>query len=176
MLLWMFVLAVFNYFIFKLYNKQNFIFILKTLEIQSLINLGFLTFIIFTSNPFVRLIPAPNDGMGFNPILQDPALAIHPPLLYIGYVGFSAAFSLGIAAMNTHENEMVPWYRYMKPFVLISWTFLTIGIAFGSIWAYYELGWGGWWFWDPVENASLMPWLLGTALLQSLIALSKFLT
>jgi len=173
MLLWMFVLAVFNYFIFKLYNKQNFIFILKTLEIQSLINLGFLTFIIFTSNPFVRLIPAPNDGMGFNPILQDPALAIHPPLLYIGYVGFSATFSFAIAALTLNDKDNIFWYSYMRPFALTAWTFLTIGIAFGSIWAYYELGWGGWWFWDPVENASFMPWLLGTALLHSLIVVNK---
>ena len=109
------------------------------------------------------------DGLGFNPILQDPALAIHPPFLYIGYVGLSAAFSMSIATLNLHNNEKIIWYNYMKPFVAAAWTFLTLGIALGSIWAYYELGWGGWWFWDPVENASFMPWLLGTALLHSLI-------
>lgn len=113
------------------------------------------------------------NGLGFNPILQDPALAIHPPLLYLGYVGFSAAFSFSVATLRSNYDEKIFWYNYMKPFVLIAWTFLTIGIAFGSIWAYYELGWGGWWFWDPVENASFMPWLLGTALLHSLITVEK---
>ena len=113
------------------------------------------------------------NGLGFNPILQDPALAIHPPLLYIGYVGFSAVFSLSVATLTSPSSEKIAWYKYMKPFVLIAWTFLTIGIAFGSIWAYYELGWGGWWFWDPVENASFMPWLIGTALLHSLITVEK---
>jgi len=173
MLLWILVLAIFNYFIFKIKDKNNALFISKSLTYQGIIIAGFLLFTLITSNPFQRIFPIPQDGMGFNPILQDPALAIHPPLLYIGYVGFSAAFSLGIAAMNTHENEMVPWYRYMKPFVLAAWTFLTIGITFGSIWAYYELGWGGFWFWDPVENASFMPWLLGTALIHSLIVVDK---
>jgi len=111
--------------------------------------------------------------LGFNPILQVPALALHPPLFYIGYVGFSAAFSLSIATLTLRNNEKIPWYIYMKPFVMASWSFLTIGIALGSVWAYYELGWGGWWFWDPVENASFMPWLLGTALLHSLIIVEK---
>ena len=111
--------------------------------------------------------------MGFNPILQDPALAVHPPLLYIGYVGFSAAFSMSVAALSLENKEKIFWYNYMKPFVVASWTFLTIGIALGSVWAYYELGWGGWWFWDPVENASFMPWLIGTALLHSLIIVEK---
>jgi cytochrome c-type biogenesis protein CcmF len=119
------------------------------------------------------MFPVELNGMGFNPILQDPALAIHPPLLYIGYVGFSAAFSLGIASMSVSEKERVNWHSYMKPFVVAAWSFLTLGIALGSIWAYYELGWGGWWFWDPVENASLMPWLLGTALIHSLITVEK---
>ncbi|HJO76309.1 MAG TPA: cytochrome c-type biogenesis CcmF C-terminal domain-containing protein, partial [Pelagibacteraceae bacterium] len=114
-----------------------------------------------------------DNGLGFNPILQDPALAIHPPLLYVGYVGFSAAFSFAVATMNLKEEENIYWYYYMKPFVIAAWTFLTIGIAFGSLWAYYELGWGGWWFWDPVENASFMPWLLGTALIHSLIVVEK---
>ena len=173
MLLWMLVLTIFNYFIFKLYNQTNSIFISKTLETQAFIIIGFLLFTLFTSNPFERILPAQPNGLGFNPILQDPALAIHPPLLYIGYVGFSAAFSLSIATLSLRNNEKIPWYIYMKPFVMAAWTFLTIGIALGSVWAYYELGWGGWWFWDPVENASFMPWLLGTALLHSLIIVEK---
>ncbi len=173
MLLWIAVLTLFNYFIFKLYNKTNYKFISKSLEFQAFITIGFVVFTIFTSNPFQKIFPIPNDGLGFNPILQDPALAIHPPLLYIGYVGFSAAFSMAIATLKLNTNESVSWFNYMKPFVLISWTFLSIGIALGSIWAYYELGWGGWWFWDPVENASFMPWLLGTALLHSLIIVEK---
>ena len=141
-------LTIFNYFIFKLFNKKNSIFILKTLEVQAFISIGFILFTVLTSNPFDRIFPAQPDGLGFNPILQDPALAIHPPLLYVGYVGFSAAFSLSIATLSLNNNEKIPWYNYMKPFVLAAWTFLTIGIALGSIWAYYELGWGGWWFWD----------------------------
>ena len=173
MLLWILVLTIFNYFIFKLYNKKNFIFISKALEIQALISLGFIVFTIFTSNPFERIIPTQVNGLGFNPILQDPALAIHPPLLYIGYVGFSAAFSISIATLVLENGKKFPWYKYMKPFVMVAWTFLTIGIALGSLWAYYELGWGGWWFWDPVENASFMPWLIGTALLHSLIIVEK---
>ena len=173
MLLWMLVLTIFNYFIFKLYNQINSTFISKALETQAFIIIGFLLFTLLTSNPFERILPAQPNGLGFNPILQDPALAIHPPLLYIGYVGFSAAFSLSIATLSLRNNEKIPWYIYMKPFVIAAWTFLTIGIAFGSVWAYYELGWGGWWFWDPVENASFMPWLLGTALLHSLIIVEK---
>ena len=173
MLLWILVLTLFNYFIFKLFNKKNSVFISKTLEIQAFITIGFILFTVLTSNPFERMIPAQANGLGFNPILQDPALAIHPPLLYIGYVGFSATFSMAVATLSLNNSEKIPWYNYMKPFVVAAWTFLTVGIALGSIWAYYELGWGGWWFWDPVENASFMPWLLGTALLHSLIVVEK---
>ena len=173
MLLWILVLTIFNYFIFKLYNEKNSIFISKTLETQSFITTGFILFTVLTSNPFEIISPTQADGLGFNPILQDPALAIHPPLLYIGYVGFSAAFSISIATLALENNEKIAWHSYMKPFVVAAWTFLTIGIAFGALWAYYELGWGGWWFWDPVENASFMPWLLGTALLHSLITVEK---
>ena len=173
MLLWILVLTLFNYFIFKLFNKKNSVFISKTLEIQAFITIGFILFTVLTSNPFERMIPAQANGLGFNPILQDPALAIHPPLLYIGYVGFSAAFSISVATLSLNNSEKIPWYNYMKPFVVAAWTFLTIGIALGAVWAYYELGWGGWWFWDPVENASFMPWLLGTALLHSLIIVEK---
>ena len=173
MLLWILVLTIFNYFLFRLYNKENSIFISKTLETQAFITIGFILFTILTSNPFERMTTTQENGLGFNPILQDPALAIHPPLLYVGYVGLSAAFSISIATLSLKNNEKIPWYNYMKPFVMAAWTFLTIGIALGSIWAYYELGWGGWWFWDPVENASFMPWLLGTALLHSLIIVEK---
>ena len=173
MLLWILVLTIFNFFIFKLYNQTNSKFVSKVLETQALITVGFVLFTILTSNPFERMDVAQTDGLGFNPILQDPALAIHPPLLYMGYVGFSAAFSISIATLALENNEKIPWYSYMKPFVVAAWTFLTIGIALGALWAYYELGWGGWWFWDPVENASFMPWLLGTALLHSLITVEK---
>ena len=173
MLLWILVLTIFNYFISRFYNNSNFNFITKALETQALIIIGFILFTIFTSNPFERIFPIPENGLGFNPILQDPALAIHPPLLYVGYVGFSAAFSLSVATLYLNNTEKIAWYNYIKPFVLAAWTFLTIGIALGSVWAYYELGWGGWWFWDPVENASFMPWLLGTALLHSLIIVEK---
>ena len=173
MLLWILILTLFNYFLFKFYNLKNSKFILKSLETQALITFGFSLFSLLTSNPFEKITPIPENGLGFNPILQDPALAIHPPLLYIGYVGFSAVFSLSIATLNLDKNSDIQWFKYMKPFVVVAWTFLTIGIAFGSLWAYYELGWGGWWFWDPVENASFMPWLLGTALLHSLIIVEK---
>ena len=173
MLLWILVLTIFNYFIFKLYNEKNFILITKSLNIQSAVTIGFILFTVLTSNPFEIASVAHEEGLGFNPILQDPALAIHPPLLYIGYVGFSATFAISVATLSLENNKNIPWHLYMKPFAIIAWTFLTIGIAFGSIWAYYELGWGGWWFWDPVENASLMPWLLGTALIHSLITVEK---
>src|SRR5690606_22963901 len=139
---------------------------------QGLIGAAFLAFILFTSNPFLRLDPAPFEGQGLNPILQDPGLAFHPPFLYLGYVGFSMAFSFAIAALI--EGRVDPaWARWVRPWTLAAWTALTIGIAMGSWWAYYELGWGGWWFWDPVENASLMPWLVGTALLHSAIVAEK---
>ena len=173
MLLWIFVLTIFNYFIYKLYNKKNISFVSKALETQSLIIIGFSLFTVLTSNPFTITNEVNVDGLGFNPILQDPALSIHPPFLYIGYVGFSAAFSLSIAALLDNNINNIKWHIYMKPFVMIAWTFLTLGITLGSVWAYYELGWGGWWFWDPVENASFMPWLLGVALIHSLITVEK---
>ena len=174
MLLWILVLSIFNFLIFKLCNKQNLNYIYKTLQIQGFIIFGFMLFTILTSNPFRKVESFQSEGLGFNPILQDPALAIHPPFLYIGYVGFSAAFSLAIATLISQTKiANVPWHQYIKIFVMIAWTFLTIGIALGSIWAYYELGWGGWWFWDPVENASFIPWLLGTALIHSLMIVEK---
>ena len=142
------------------------------LSVQSSIAVAFLLFILLTSNPFLRVNPPPADGSGLNPILQDPALAFHPPFLYTGYVGFSIAFSFAIAALIEGRIDAA-WARWVRPWTLAAWMCLTIGIAMGSWWAYYELGWGGWWFWDPVENASFMPWLAGTALLHSALVMEK---
>ena len=142
------------------------------LAMQSLLAAAFLGFTLFTSNPFQRLVPAPFEGQDLNPILQDIGLAIHPPLLYTGYVGFSICFSFAIAALISGKIDAA-WARWVRPWTLFSWAFLTLGIAMGSYWAYYELGWGGWWFWDPVENASFMPWLAGTALLHSALVMEK---
>lgn len=144
----------------------------RVLAVQALIGLGFLAFILFTSNPFERLFPAPADGNGLNPLLQDPGLAFHPPILYLGYVGFSVTYAFAIAALLEGRVD-VAWARWVRPWTLAAWCFLTLGIALGSWWAYYILGWGGFWFWDPVENASLMPWLAGTALLHSAVVVEK---
>jgi len=147
---------------------------LKTLvlSVQGVLGASFIGFSLFTSNPFTRLNPAPFEGADLNPILQDVGLAIHPPLLYIGYVGFSVCFSFAIAALISGRVDAA-WARWVRPWTVASWVFLTLGISMGSYWAYYELGWGGWWFWDPVENASLMPWLAGTALMHSAIVMEK---
>ena len=145
--------------------------LLATLGGQAVIGLGFYAFLLFASNPFARLDPAPAEGRGLNPLLQDPGLAFHPPTLYLGYVGLSVAFSFAIGALVTRDVGPA-FARAMRPWVLAAWIFLTIGITAGSYWAYYELGWGGWWFWDPVENASLMPWLAATALLHSVTVLA----
>ncbi len=144
----------------------------RILAIQGMVSAGFLAFSLFTSNPFQRLSTIPLDGKGLNPILQDPGLAIHPPMLYLGYVGLSMAFAFAVAALITGEVDRM-WAKWMRPWVIAAWSALTCGIALGSWWAYYELGWGGWWFWDPVENASLMPWLAATALLHSAIVVEK---
>ncbi|MFP6733393.1 MAG: heme lyase CcmF/NrfE family subunit [Rhodospirillales bacterium] len=144
----------------------------RVLAVQALIGIGILAFILFTSNPFARLSPAPFDGSGLNPLLQDPGLAFHPPLLYLGYVGLSTTFSFAAAALIEGRIDAA-WARWVRPWTLAAWGFLTGGIALGSWWAYYELGWGGWWFWDPVENASFMPWLAATALLHSAIVSEK---
>jgi cytochrome c-type biogenesis protein CcmF len=144
----------------------------RVLAVQGMIGVGFLSFILFTSNPFLRLAEAPPDGRGMNPILQDPGLAIHPPFLYTGYVGFSIAFSFAVAALLEGRVDAA-WARWVRPWTLAAWCALTAGICLGSWWAYYELGWGGWWAWDPVENASFMPWLVGTALLHSAIVVEK---
>jgi cytochrome c-type biogenesis protein CcmF len=144
----------------------------RALSVQATISFGFLLFILFTSNPFQRVDPAPLNGAGLNPLLQDPGLAFHPPFLYLGYVGFSMAFSFAIAALLEGRVDAA-WARWVRPWTLLAWCALTLGIAMGSWWAYYTLGWGGWWYWDPVENASFMPWLSGTALLHSSIVVEK---
>jgi len=144
----------------------------RVLGVMGLVSIGFLLFTLLTSNPFARVLPAPLEGRDLNPLLQDPGLAIHPPMLYLGYVGFSVAFAFAIAAMLSGRLDTA-WARWSRPWTNVAWLFLTIGIALGSWWAYYELGWGGWWFWDPVENASFMPWLVGTALMHSLAATEK---
>jgi cytochrome c-type biogenesis protein CcmF len=142
------------------------------LAVQAMISTAFLLFVLGTSNPFARVVQAPLEGQDLNPLLQDPGLAIHPPLLYLGYVGFSMAFSFAVAALIEGRVDAA-WARWVRPWTLMAWCFLTLGIAMGSYWAYYELGWGGFWFWDPVENASLMPWLSGTALLHSAVVMEK---
>ena len=144
----------------------------RVLAVMGLISAGFLSFLIFTSNPFERLIPAAMDGRDLNPLLQDPGLIFHPPLLYMGYVGFSVAFAFATAALIGGHLDSA-WARWSRPWTTVAWLFLTMGIALGSWWAYYELGWGGWWFWDPVENASFMPWLVGTALIHTLAVTEK---
>jgi cytochrome c-type biogenesis protein CcmF len=172
MLLWVLILAVFGAGVAAFGSNLPPTLRARVLGVQGLIGLGFLTFILFTSNPFDRVDPPPFDGDDLNPLLQDPGLAFHPPLLYLGYVGFSITFSFAIAALLEGRVDAA-WARWVRPWTLASWCFLTLGIALGSWWAYYELGWGGFWFWDPVENASFMPWLLGTALLHSAIVTEK---
>lgn len=172
MLLWVVIMAAYGSAFALTARALPVRFSAVTLAVQGWLGLAFLSFLLFTSNPFARLDPAPFAGQGLTPILQDPALAAHPPLLYAGYVGFSLAFAFAMAALVTQESGR-DWARWMRPWVLAAWIFLTLGIALGSYWAYYELGWGGFWFWDPVENASLMPWLAGTALLHSALVAEK---
>ncbi|RMF01583.1 MAG: heme lyase CcmF/NrfE family subunit [Alphaproteobacteria bacterium] len=172
MVLWVLILAVFGACVALFGRNLPDEMRACVLAAQGSIGAAFLLFIITTSNPFMRLDPAPLDGKGLNPILQDPALAFHPPFLYAGYVGFSLAFSFAIAALITGRIDAA-WARWVRPWTLAAWMCLTLGISMGSWWAYYELGWGGWWFWDPVENASFMPWLAGTALLHTAIVMEK---
>lgn len=172
MLLWVMLVALFGALVALFSPNLPPTLRARVLSVQASIGVAFLWFIIATSNPFSRLLQAPADGQGLNPLLQDPALAIHPPFLYGGYVGFSMAFSFAIAALIEGRVDAA-WARWVRPWTLAAWMLLTIGIALGSWWAYYELGWGGWWFWDPVENASLLPWLSGTALLHSAIVVEK---
>jgi cytochrome c-type biogenesis protein CcmF len=144
----------------------------RVLSVMGMVSVGFMTFLLFTSNPFKRLLPPAADGRDLNPLLQDPGMVIHPPMLYMGYVGFSVAFSFAVAALLGGRLDAA-WARWSRPWTTMAWAFLTVGICLGSAWAYYELGWGGWWFWDPVENASFMPWLAGTALVHSLAVTEK---
>ena len=172
MLLWALILALFGAAVAIFGNNLPDTLRSRVLAIQALIGVGFLAFLLFTSNPFARVFPAPLDGNGLNPLLQDPGLAFHPPLLYLGYVGYSVTYAFAVAALLEGRVDAA-WARWVRPWALAAWCFLTLGIALGSWWAYYILGWGGFWFWDPVENASLMPWLAGTALLHSAIVVEK---
>lgn len=172
LLLWVTILALFGLAIAAFGRNLPTTLKARVLAIQAAISSGFLILMIFTSNPFARLHPVPTDGQELNPLLQDIGLVLHPPFLYLGYVGFSVAFSFAVAALIEGRVDAV-WARFLRPWVLAAWIFLTIGITLGSFWAYYELGWGGWWFWDPVENASFMPWLAGTALLHSAIVVER---
>ena len=172
MLLWVLILALYGAGVALFGGTLRETLQARVLGVQGLIAAAFLSFLIFTSNPFARLDPAPIEGRELNPLLQDPGLVMHPPLLYLGYVGFSIAFCFAVAALMEGRVDAA-WARWVRPWVLAAWVPLTCGITLGSAWAYYELGWGGWWFWDPVENASLMPWLLGTALLHSALVLER---
>jgi cytochrome c-type biogenesis protein CcmF len=172
MLLWLLILVFFSALVASFGRNLPETLKANVLAVQAWIAAAFTLFILLTSNPFARLVPAPGEGRDLNPVLQDIGLAIHPPLLYLGYVGFSVCFSFAIAALIEGRIDAA-WARWVRPWALAAWTSLTAGIAMGSYWAYYELGWGGWWFWDPVENASFMPWLAGTALLHSALVMEK---
>ncbi len=172
LLLWILILSIWTIAVATLSRDLPEAFAARVLGVLGLLTTGFLLFTILTSSPFERLLPAAMDGGDLNPLLQDPGLAIHPPILYFGYVGFSVAFAFAVAAMISGKLDQ-KWARWTRPWTTVAWLFLTVGIALGSWWAYYELGWGGWWFWDPVENASFMPWLVGTALIHSLAVTEK---
>ena len=172
LLLWVLMLAAWGFAVTIFSKSLPEHFLARVMGVMGFISVGFILFILMTSNPFDRLIPGAADGRDLNPLLQDPGLIIHPPMLYMGYVGFSVAFSFAIAALLGGHLDAT-WARWSRPWTTVAWLFLTIGIMLGSWWAYYELGWGGWWFWDPVENASLMPWLAGTALIHSLAVTEK---
>jgi len=172
LLLWTLMLAVWTVAVSLFSNHLPEEMRARVLSVMGIISVGFLLFMLLTSNPFTRLLPVPVDGRDLNPLLQDPAMVAHPPMLYMGYVGFSVAFAFAIAALIGGRLDAT-WARWSRPWTTVAWMFLTCGIALGSFWAYYELGWGGWWFWDPVENASFMPWLVGTALIHSLAVTEK---
>ena len=172
LLLWMLMLSIWMLAVSVFSGSLPDDMVARILGVMGLIAVGFLSFMLFTSNPFERLLPAAADGRDLNPLLQDPGMVFHPPMLYMGYVGFSVAFAFAIAALLDGRLDAT-WARWSRPWTTAAWIFLTIGIALGSFWAYYELGWGGWWFWDPVENASFMPWLIGTALIHSLAVTEK---
>jgi cytochrome c-type biogenesis protein CcmF len=172
LLLWVFMLTIWMVAVTLFSNHLPDEMVARVLSVMAVISTGFLLFLLLTSNPFVRQFPVPPDGRDLNPLLQDPAMVAHPPMLYMGYVGFSVAFAFAIAALIGGRLDAT-WARWSRPWTTVAWMFLTCGIALGSFWAYYELGWGGWWFWDPVENASFMPWLVGTALIHSLAVTEK---
>ncbi len=172
MLLWILMLCVWTVGVTLFSHQLPDDMVARVLGVMGLVSTGFVLFILFTSNPFLRIFPAPADGRDLNPLLQDPGMVIHPPMLYMGYVGFSIAFAFAVAALISGRLDAA-WARWSRPWTTAAWCFLTLGIALGSGWAYYELGWGGWWFWDPVENASFMPWLVGTALIHSLAVTEK---
>ena len=172
MLLWVLMLAGWTAAVSLLSDRLPLAMVARVLGVMGFISIGFLLFILLTSNPFARLMPPALDGRDLNPLLQDPGMVIHPPMLYMGYVGFAVAFAFAVAALLAGRFDAA-WARWSRPWTTAAWLFLTIGIALGSWWAYYELGWGGWWFWDPVENASFMPWLAGTALIHSLAVAEK---
>ena len=172
LLLWVLIMAAWTVAVGYFSRNLPEEFTARVIGVLGLLSVGFLLFTLLTSNPFLRLAVPPLDGADLNPLLQDPGLAIHPPILYTGYVGFSVAFAFAIAAMLSGNLDQA-WARWTRPWTMVAWMFLTVGIALGSWWAYYELGWGGWWFWDPVENASFMPWLMGTALIHSLAVTEK---
>ncbi len=172
LLLWAFILSIWTAAVATFSKHLPEEMVARVLGVMGLVAVGFLLFMLFTSSPFTRLIPAAMDGRDLNPLLQDPGLVIHPPMLYMGYVGFSVAFAFAIAALIGGKLDAT-WARWSRPWTTVAWVFMTIGIALGSGWAYYELGWGGWWFWDPVENASFMPWLVGTGLIHSLAVTEK---
>jgi len=172
LLLWLELLAVWTVSVAIFSRQMPLAVVARVISVLGLISTGFLLFVLTTSNPFERLFPVPMEGKDLNPLLQDPGLVIHPPMLYMGYVGFSVAFAFAIAALLAGRLD-VAWARWSRPWTLVAWVFLSFGIGLGSWWAYTELGWGGWWFWDPVENASLMPWLVGTALIHSLMVTEK---
>ena len=172
LLLWVLMLALWSMAVALFSKSLPLDMVARVLSVLGLISVGFLLFILATSSPFERLLPAALDGRDLNPLLQDPGLVIHPPMLYMGYVGMSVAFAFAVAALLSGRLDAA-WARWSRPWTVIAWTFLTFGIGLGSWWAYYELGWGGWWFWDPVENASLMPWLVATALIHSLMVTEK---
>ncbi len=172
LLLWLELLAIWTVSVAFFSRQMPLAMVARVIAVLGLISTGFLLFVLTTSNPFERLFPVPMEGKDLNPLLQDPGLVIHPPMLYMGYVGFSVAFAFAIAALLAGRLD-VAWARWSRPWTLVAWVFLSFGIGLGSWWAYTELGWGGWWFWDPVENASLMPWLCGTALIHSLMVTEK---
>jgi cytochrome c-type biogenesis protein CcmF len=172
MLLWVFMLALWTLAVSIRSKHLPQEMVARVLGVMGLVSVGFLLFMLLTSNPFERLLPAAADGRDLNPLLQDPGMVMHPPMLYMGYVGFSVAFAFAIAALIGGRLDAT-WARWSRPWTTLAWSFLTLGIMIGSWWAYYELGWGGWWFWDPVENASFMPWLVGTALIHSLAVTEK---